>query len=339
VPFPNLLPVEKWDPPYPKGSQHQQPLPATAEAFIGRNVETYRVITGVLDRRLVSVTGPAGVGKTAVAVAGLNYLAQRHHFSDGVVYVDCAGTRDAPELAGRLRVQVGRSVVAAAVATIAPREEPPARAVTATASSTGAAGSTDPHFADEDLALPRAAVLPLHGLHCLLVLDGVSADLAEAAGFAELLELLLSFPRVRTLLTAVDPVNRPLQGGAEKVLEMKPLSKHNTVRLICRLSPRPLQLDEITRAPRTHRISCSASRRTTSSARLRATQAVSRRLCHSSRSVACTRSSRASCPSNTGARERGRATEKVCSFRHASRTTKGTWPWADITAPPLADDG
>jgi hypothetical protein len=77
------------------------------------------------------------------------------------------------------------------------------------------------------------------------VLDGVSADLAEAAGFAELLELLLSFPRVRTLLTAVDPVNRPLQGGAEKVLEMKPLSKHNTARLICRLSPRPLQLDEI----------------------------------------------------------------------------------------------
>jgi hypothetical protein len=50
------------------------------------------------------------------------------------------------------------------------------------------------------------------------VLDGVSADLAEAAGFAELLELLLSFPRVRTLLTAGAAVNKAAEDGGTPFL-------------------------------------------------------------------------------------------------------------------------
>ena len=61
----------------------------------------------------------------------------------------------------------------------------------------------------------------------------------------EFLSLLLSFARVRTLLTAVSPVAQPLQGGAEKVVDIRPLSKINTARLLCRLSPRPLLLSEI----------------------------------------------------------------------------------------------
>ena len=114
VPFPQLAAIDTWQPPARKGSQHQQPLPPTAEAFLGRNVETYRVVTGVLDRRLVSVTGTAGVGKTAVAIAALNYLAQRHYFSDGVVYVDSSSACDMAALAALLRAQIGRSVAAGA---------------------------------------------------------------------------------------------------------------------------------------------------------------------------------------------------------------------------------
>ena len=50
---------------------------------------------------------------------------------------------------------------------------------------------------------------------------------------------------VRTLLTAPYPVAVPLQGGAEKVVELKPLSEHNSALLLARLSPRPLQLNEL----------------------------------------------------------------------------------------------
>ena len=215
--FPALAPVEAWQPPVPPAAQLQQPLPAKAEAFLGRNVETYRVITGVLDRRLVTVTGPPGVGKSAVAIAAINYLAERHYYSDGVVYIECAAAREIDGLCTFLRTQLCH---------LAPN------APAAEARVTG-------------LAALRAAIAPLQGLHCLLVLDGVRADLTEEPLFTEFLSLLLSFGRVRTLLTAVSPVAQPLQGGAEKVVDIQPLSRLNTARLLCRLSPRPLLLKEI----------------------------------------------------------------------------------------------
>ena len=50
---------------------------------------------------------------------------------------------------------------------------------------------------------------------------------------------------MRTLLTTVHPVAQSLQGGAEKVIDIQPLSPLNTAKLLCKLSPRPLLLTEI----------------------------------------------------------------------------------------------
>ncbi len=44
-------------------------------------------ITDVLSRRLVSITGPEGIGKTAVGTAVAHYLALRQRFSGGVYFV------------------------------------------------------------------------------------------------------------------------------------------------------------------------------------------------------------------------------------------------------------
>jgi len=52
------------------------PLPAAPEAFLGRNVETYRVVSAILDRRLVSVVGPAGAPLTLVYPESLLTLVQ-----------------------------------------------------------------------------------------------------------------------------------------------------------------------------------------------------------------------------------------------------------------------
>ena len=98
-PFKSLAAVEQWEPPAPPAARQQQPLPALVEGFLGRNVEAYRVVSGILDRRLVSVTGEVGVGKSAVAIAALNYLAERHYFSDGVLYIDASHVRTIGELA------------------------------------------------------------------------------------------------------------------------------------------------------------------------------------------------------------------------------------------------
>ena len=56
VVLPSLPRVEQWEPPASLGAQ-RQPLPATTEAFRGRNVESYRVVSAILDRRLVTISG------------------------------------------------------------------------------------------------------------------------------------------------------------------------------------------------------------------------------------------------------------------------------------------
>ena len=229
APFPSLNVVEQWQPPVPRAAQHQQPLPAPVECYLGRNVETYRVVTGVLDRRLLSVTGPAGVGKSAVVIAAINYLAERHYFSDGVVYVDCAAATGKADLCALLRSRIALGV---------------------------AARPADADADTSDLGTLRDAIAPLQGLHALLVLDGVRSELisgeaegeagpADGSAFVDFLSLLLSFARVRTLITTVSPIAQPLQGGAEKVVDIQPLSAMNTARLLCKLSPRPLLLSEI----------------------------------------------------------------------------------------------
>eukprot|EP00967_Tisochrysis_lutea_P086391 scaffold121752_cov29-Tisochrysis_lutea.AAC.4 len=60
VVLPNLRPVDRWEPPAAPPGRLAAPLPAAPEAFLGRNVETYRVVSAILDRRLVSVVGPPG---------------------------------------------------------------------------------------------------------------------------------------------------------------------------------------------------------------------------------------------------------------------------------------
>jgi DNA replication protein DnaC len=38
----------------------------------------------------VTISGAPGVGKSCVAVFALNYLAERHYFSDGVIHVEAS---------------------------------------------------------------------------------------------------------------------------------------------------------------------------------------------------------------------------------------------------------
>ena len=45
------------------------PARPLAEAFLGRNVETYQTVSNILDRRLVTIAGPAGVGKSTYCQA------------------------------------------------------------------------------------------------------------------------------------------------------------------------------------------------------------------------------------------------------------------------------
>ena len=52
-------------------------LPRPPEDFVGREVDMYRTLSQLTVRRMVTVIGPAGCGKSALGSALCQYLAAR----------------------------------------------------------------------------------------------------------------------------------------------------------------------------------------------------------------------------------------------------------------------
>ena len=69
------------------GDGRHENLPVPPPDFEGREVDMYRVITMLLARRLVSLVGDEGVGKSALAAAVCTYIADRGMFEDGVIFL------------------------------------------------------------------------------------------------------------------------------------------------------------------------------------------------------------------------------------------------------------
>jgi predicted ATPase/transcriptional regulator with XRE-family HTH domain len=86
--------------------QHMTGLPALLTPLIGREHEVATIVAGLAsdELRLLTLTGPAGVGKTSVALAAAHAL--RDSFADGVCFVSLAplgeSDRVAPEIARAL---------------------------------------------------------------------------------------------------------------------------------------------------------------------------------------------------------------------------------------------
>src|SRR6185436_16495230 len=67
-------------------------LPTRLTSFLGRDADLHRVIELLQTARLVTVTGPGGVGKTSLALEATRAAAER--FGDGVGFVRLAGVSD-----------------------------------------------------------------------------------------------------------------------------------------------------------------------------------------------------------------------------------------------------
>ena len=145
------------------------------------------------------------MGKSCVAVFALNYLAQRHYFSDGVIHVEASGC----DSIGALALALDGAIVAALGT---PSHADPAALLDAGPSvpaSEGGEGEGGGASREREGGAPQEqprrgsgggagqemmapVVAPLHMLHCLLVLDGVATELLNHPAFLWLLGALLS---------------------------------------------------------------------------------------------------------------------------------------------------
>ncbi|MFF9852366.1 ATP-binding protein [Streptomyces litmocidini] len=181
-------------PPPPAPSAPAGTLPARLTSFIGRADELDSLATAWDGRRLVTLTGPGGVGKTRLAL-------------------EAAGTYEGPVHLAELASVRGESTVVAAVLTALGARETQLW-------HTPAVPPTDPK--------DRFAALVEHcaGRRMLLVLDNCEHVVAEAAELAQ--ALLTRCPGVTVLATSREPLGVP----GEEVRPLGPLPTDMALRLL-----------------------------------------------------------------------------------------------------------
>lgn len=80
-------------------------LPRPATSFVGREMQMHSLAFSVRSKRLITIAGPPGIGKTRLAVQlGWAHL---KHFADGVWFVDVVGARDEADIFERLGAACG----------------------------------------------------------------------------------------------------------------------------------------------------------------------------------------------------------------------------------------
>ncbi|MFH8564701.1 BTAD domain-containing putative transcriptional regulator [Streptomyces sp. NPDC017988] len=175
-------------------------LPAPLTALVGRE-PCVEELQRLLDAsRLVTLTGPGGVGKTRLAVEAASRAVGGERFSDGAWIVEFAGQGAGDGVAGLAQVVAG---------VLGVRDDVPAGAP----ASGSAAGP-----------LERLAAA-LRDRNVLLVLDNCEQVVEHAAALAE--ALLRAAPRLRVLATSQEPLG--LTG--EAVFLVEPLRGDDAVEL------------------------------------------------------------------------------------------------------------
>lgn len=135
--------------PFPLSREaHPTNLPKDLPSFVGRHEQLEQISAQFAEHRLLTLTGPGGVGKTRLAMEAASRL--RHEFRDGVFVVRLAAIND-PDL-----------VLSSITNTLSIREEP-------------------------NRSLAETVVDHLHDRHLLLVLDNFEHVLAAAESIGSLM--------------------------------------------------------------------------------------------------------------------------------------------------------
>ena len=67
-------------------------LPAPPDGFVGRQLDMFNIVSTLIkkSRRIMSVIGEKGIGKSAIVKKAIHYLADRGSFADGILHIHIA---------------------------------------------------------------------------------------------------------------------------------------------------------------------------------------------------------------------------------------------------------
>ncbi|MFD6278099.1 BTAD domain-containing putative transcriptional regulator [Streptomyces sp. NPDC060209] len=184
------------------GSYSNLPVPLTP--LVGRRQALAQLSRLLADERLVTLTGPGGVGKTRLAVAAAtaerDRTTQAGEPADGIWLVEFSG----------IRAETPADLAQVVAATLGIRDDAP-RSLPGTGASTR--------------SLPHRLAAALRDRRTLLVLDNCEHVVDAAAGLTEL--LLRTAPGLRVLVTG----QQPLGLAGEAVFLVEPLPPADAVRM------------------------------------------------------------------------------------------------------------
>jgi hypothetical protein len=193
----------------------EDPSPSPPQFFLGREVDMYLVLRQVLEKRLVSVVGEAGVGRSSLVCSLCHYINERASTMLEIEHIYFVKAK-----------QDGRNKRSTAlIGRLLQRLEE-------------AEKLSDPPLDADIETMTDTACRVLRNDKALIVFDRVDLldDADEASEFPIALKNLLSETRnLKVLLTNRRPLGIPSIG--EKSFELGPLNLGNTVRLFAFLCP------------------------------------------------------------------------------------------------------
>ncbi len=191
----------------PEPSSSMRGFPMTLTPLIGRATESAHIVERLLDPdcRLLTLTGPGGIGKTRLALHTAQTLASRSRFADGIVFVSVESMSALAELQAAL------------------------------------AQTFQLRF-HEDAALSSQLAEHLRDKQVLLVLDGFESLASEAGALAEWLSIA---SRLKLLVTSRERLNLraewllSIEGLSVPAADEQPRpADHGAVRLFLELAGR-----------------------------------------------------------------------------------------------------